>query len=135
MHLVVTLSVFITLTVGHPRPRIERENTEFNKVSLEIQCLTLSLVNSFSKGWSAFLEDETSSFFDISLTWSLNNTVPAWIKGSYVSSCMVTLLAISLIIDRLRMVQPGNISVMTVTIPHGWIAGGSFTSLHSMENP
>ena len=135
MHLILTLSVFITLTVGHPRPLIERENTEFNQVSLDIQYLTFSLVTSFSKGWSAFLEDETSSFFDISLTWSLNNTVPGWIQGSYVSSYRVTLLTISLIIDRLRMVRPGNILVMTVIIPHGWIAGGSFTSLHSMVNP
>lgn len=37
-------------------------------------------------GWSNYLDDETTSFTDLPLTWSLNTTVPDWIKGSYIKN-------------------------------------------------
>jgi len=42
--------------------------------------------NEFNKGWAAFLDDEISEFHDLPLTWALNTTVPAWLKGSLVKN-------------------------------------------------
>jgi len=68
MFLIFTLSSIVALTAGYPGPLKQRDDTDINK------------------GWATFLEDEISTFFDIPLIWSLNSTVPEWIKGSYIKN-------------------------------------------------
>jgi len=46
----------------------------------------LETKNEFNKGWAAFLADEYSEYHDLPLTWSLNNSIPAWLKGSFVKN-------------------------------------------------
>jgi len=68
MFLILTLSSIVALIAGYPGPLKQRDDTDINK------------------GWATFLEDEISTFFDIPLIWSLNSTVPEWIKGSYIKN-------------------------------------------------
>jgi len=37
-----------------------------------------------NQGWVKYLEDEIDEYHDLPLSWSLNTTVPDWIKGSYI---------------------------------------------------
>ena len=39
-----------------------------------------------NKGWASYLADESSEFHALPLTWSLNTTIPAWLRGSYVKN-------------------------------------------------
>ena len=39
-----------------------------------------------SQGWASYLADEPSEFHNLPLTWTLNTTIPAWLKGSYVKN-------------------------------------------------
>jgi len=49
--------------------------------------LSLAIVPSENnKGWANYLDDEVSEFHDLPLTWSLNTTVPDWLRGSYVKN-------------------------------------------------
>ena len=39
-----------------------------------------------NKGWANYLADEPSEFHSLPLTWSLNTSLPAWLRGSYVKN-------------------------------------------------
>ena len=39
-----------------------------------------------NKGWARYLADEPSEFHDLPLTWGLNTSLPAWLRGSYVKN-------------------------------------------------
>ena len=68
-----------------------------NSISLLSWCLLASLATShptqwskvetkYNQGWASYLADEPSEFHDLPLTWSLNTTIPAWLRGSYVKN-------------------------------------------------
>ena len=38
------------------------------------------------KGWANYLDDETSSFENVRLTWERNSALPSWLDGSYVKN-------------------------------------------------
>ena len=81
------LAIVVALNTTHPgNVRRQRKENEFNKVRILI-CLN---INFSLKGWAAFLADEYSEFHDLPLTWALNTTVPAWLKGSLVSMSILT---------------------------------------------
>jgi len=50
-------------------------------------CVSLCFVeNEFNKGWQTYFGNEPSEFHDLPLSWSTNNTVPAWLYGSYMKN-------------------------------------------------
>ena len=38
------------------------------------------------KGWANYLDDETSSFENVRLTWERDSALPSWLNGSYVKN-------------------------------------------------
>ena len=38
------------------------------------------------KGWANYLDDETSSFENVLLTWERDSGLPSWLDGSYVKN-------------------------------------------------
>lgn len=40
----------------------------------------------YNKGWASFLDDETTTFSNLPLTWARNKTIPDWIRGSYIKN-------------------------------------------------
>ena len=39
-----------------------------------------------TKGWATYLDDETSSFENVRLTWERDSALPSWLDGSYVKN-------------------------------------------------
>jgi len=39
-----------------------------------------------NQGWPNFLADEPTHFMDLDLTWSLNQSIPSWLQGSYIKN-------------------------------------------------
>ena len=42
--------------------------------------------DTYMKGWANYLDDETSSFENVRLTWERNSALPSWLDGSYVKN-------------------------------------------------
>jgi len=40
----------------------------------------------YNQGWGNFLEDEVTTFTDLSLTWEREAGIPSWIQGSYIKN-------------------------------------------------
>jgi hypothetical protein len=37
------------------------------------------------QGWASYLEDETTEFENLAVSWATNTSLPSWLTGSYVS--------------------------------------------------
>jgi hypothetical protein len=38
------------------------------------------------QGWASYLDDETTEFENLAVSWATNTSLPPWLTGSYVSS-------------------------------------------------
>jgi hypothetical protein len=37
------------------------------------------------QGWASYLDDETTEFEKLAVSWATNTSLPSWLTGSYVS--------------------------------------------------
>jgi hypothetical protein len=45
----------------------------------------LNLTSNVWQGWASYLDDETTEFEKLAVSWATNTSLPSWLTGSYVS--------------------------------------------------